>query len=210
MSDAPTASQTAHQQQTVRRLETFSDIVIAFTLSQLAFTLRVPQHSSDLIAHPFPVTAFLFSFILVCGLWWLHHRLFSKYFFPDTASVLLNFAFLAATVYVAYSLLLVNTFGDKIALGAYSASTGCAFGLLAVLLAKGVRDPRLGAGDPERHEGAQLAIRVGIVGIGAFVAGACALLGQPDRVILAVWLGTALVVLILRLVRRRASSGAVS
>jgi hypothetical protein len=43
---------TDRQHHTVRRLETFSDIVIAFTLSGLAFSLRLPARSQDLVAHP--------------------------------------------------------------------------------------------------------------------------------------------------------------
>src|ERR1700694_708570 len=88
---------------TLRRLEAFSDIVIAFSLSQLAFTLQVPRDSNTLLAHPIHFVAFLGSFALVCAFWWLHHQLFARYFVLDPVSVVLNFAFLACTVLVVYS-----------------------------------------------------------------------------------------------------------
>lgn len=194
--------QAAHHEHTVRRLETFSDIVIAFTLSQLAFTLHVPQSSRDVFTHPVHLITFLGSFAFVCGLWWLHHRLFARYFYPDTPSVLLNFALLASTVFVVYSLLLLSTFDDSIALGAYGLSLGCAFGLISVLFTKGLRDPRIVLDADERETGSQTALRVGIGATGFLISAALALLGRSPNEVLGVWLAAGVVVIALR-VRQR-------
>jgi uncharacterized membrane protein len=211
MDDAPAApaapKQTRHDH-TVRRLETFSDIVIAFTLSQLAFTLKIPHASSDLFKHPVHVVIFVASFALVCALWWLHHRLFARYFYPDTPSVLLNFTFLAVTVFVAYSLLLLSTFGDAVSLGAYFACIGGAYLLLAVLFAKGLRDPRIVLDDTERSDGTQMATRIGIGGGGCLAAALVGMLGGSERMVMTILVSTAAAAILLavryRLERRRA------
>ncbi len=208
MDDAPVAPKRPRHDHTVRRLETFSDIVIAFTLSQLAFTLKIPHASGDLFTHPVHIVIFVASFALVCALWWLHHRLFARYFYPDTPSVLLNFTFLAVTVFVAYSLLLVSTFGDAVSLGAYFASIGGAYSLLAVLFAKGLHDPRIALDDTERSDGTQMAMRIGIGGGGCLAAALAGLLGGSERVVMTVLLVTAAAAIFLgvryRLARRQA------
>ncbi|HME81631.1 MAG TPA: TMEM175 family protein [Candidatus Eremiobacteraceae bacterium] len=208
MDDARAAVKPPRHEHTVRRLETFSDIVIAFTLSQLAFTLKVPRASGDLLAHPIHIVTFVASFAFVCALWWLHHRLFARYFYPDTPSVLLNFTFLAATVFVAYSLLLVSTFGDDVSLGAYFASIGLAYSLLAVLIAKGLRDPRIQLDDADRNDGAQLARRIGIGGGGCLASALVALFGGSPREVMAVLAATLAATVFVavrqRLARRRA------
>jgi len=197
----------ARHNHTVRRLETFSDIVIAFTLSQLAFTLRLPHSSRDLMTHPLGQIAFLGSFTFVCGLWWLHHRLFGRYFYPDTASVLANFLFLASTVYFAYSMLLVTTFGDAIALSAYGLSVGCAYALLALLLAKGSHDSRLQLEQEDRAEGRRVASRVAIAAVAFFSSSLLAILGRSQGEIAAVWITAGVLIALLalsqRLARRR-------
>jgi hypothetical protein len=47
---------------TLRRLEAFSDIVIAFSLSELAFNVQVPASASGLFLHANAYLAFAASF----------------------------------------------------------------------------------------------------------------------------------------------------
>ena len=150
---------------TLRRLEAFSDIVIAFSLSQLAFTLQIPRDSNTLLAHPIHFVAFLGSFALVCAFWWLHHQLFARYFILDPVSVVLNFAFLACTVLVVYSQQLAVRFElDLNVVVAYAFSFGSAYSLLTILYVKGLRDPRLALDEEERRVGVRRAWRLGSVG----------------------------------------------
>lgn len=197
---------------TTRRLEAFSDIVIAFTLSQLAFTLQVPRTSHELLTHPAHIVAFLSSFAFVCSLWWLHHQLFARFFYPDTPSVILNFAFLAAAVLVAYSMLLINKFDDTLVLGIYAGSLACAYSLLAIMFAKGLRDPRIELDADARQTGMQRAIRLGFGGGGLLVSVLLVALGRSANEIVAVWIAAFAVVIALgirqRLVRRRDRSAA--
>lgn len=211
MHEAGTDPRALRREHTVRRLETFSDIVIAFTLSELALVLRLPQHTRDLLTHPINLFFFLASFALVCSLWWLHHRLFARCFYPDTISVLMNFAFLASTVYVTYSFLLITTFSDVIALSAYAVSIGFAYSLIALLFAKGLRDPRIKLDEIERRYNAHLASRVGVAGVGSLVAAMFGILGRGQGEILAVWIALAVLLAFIgirqRLARRRRERG---
>ncbi|MBV8081483.1 MAG: DUF1211 domain-containing protein [Candidatus Eremiobacteraeota bacterium] len=194
-SDAAPAERSAQAEHTLHRLEAFSDIVIAFTLSELALTLKVPDSSQQLLAHPLQLVRFLGSFALVCSLWWLHHRLFSRYVFPDSVTIVLNFAFLAAAAYAGYSFLLVSKLGDAIALGIYGLSIGAAYSILAVLYVKGIRDSRVVLDETQRADGAQFAIRVGFFGLTLLISSLFAVLGRGADQLATVWLiGVALVI----------------
>lgn len=200
-----------HHEHTVRRLEGFSDIVIAFTLSQLAFTLQIPATSHALAAHPAHlILGFLTSFAFVCSLWWLHHQLFARYFYPDTASIILNFAFLASTVMVVYSMLLTNKFDDTFVLGIYVFCLACAYTLLAIMLAKGLRDQRIVLDDEERKNGQQRALRLGLAGGGLLVATLLAAFGRSVNEIVAVFVAVFVIIIALgireRIARRRAQT----
>lgn len=182
---------------TRHRLEAFSDIVIAFTLSQLAFTLQVPRNSHDLITHPIPLLAFLTSFVLIAGMWWLHHQLFLQCFVADTPSVILNFAFLVAIVFMAYSFQLLLRFEDLVALSAYCLSLGSAYLLLAILYAKGLRDPRIALEPESRTEGKGRAFVIGVVGVGLLSVVAVASIAQDISVVTKWFLGITALVFIL-------------
>ncbi|HEV2907676.1 MAG TPA: TMEM175 family protein, partial [Candidatus Eremiobacteraceae bacterium] len=192
---------------TVRRLEAFSDIVIAFTLSQLAFTLQIPHSTRDLFAHPAHVLVFLGSFVFVCSFWWLHHQIFARLFYPDTPGILLNFAFLAAAVFVAYSMLLVTKVGDLQALGVYALSLGSAYVLLAILFGRGARDSRLVIDAETRRSAWERALRLGIGGTVMLASFALVLLGRTPEEITGVWLVSVALIILLalrdRIARRR-------
>jgi len=204
------AADPKHNDDTRHRLEAFSDIVIAFTLSQLAFTLQVPRTSHDLITHPIPLVAFLTSFVLIAGMWWLHHQLFQQYFIADTASVILNFAFLVAIVFVAYSLQLLLHFEDLVALSTYCLSLGSAYVLLALLYVKGLRDPRIALAPESRLDGRSRAVVIGVVGIGLLSVVAVAATGHDFSVVTKWFLGITALVFVLgvcnAIARRRLKS----
>lgn len=84
------------QEHILHRLEAFSDIVIALTLSGLAFYLQLPKSVHDVVSHPAPYIAFLASFAIVCSIWWMHNRLFAYFFYADALSIVLNFMLLAS------------------------------------------------------------------------------------------------------------------
>ena len=195
--------------QTRHRLEAFSDIVIALALSQLAFTLRLPDSSHELFAHPVPLLTFGASFVFICAVWWLHHQLFARLFIPDTVSVILNFAFLAAVVFVAYSLQLMSRFDDLPAIATYALSFGCAWALLAILYAKGLRDPRLPLDDAARRQATVRARNLAIAGLGLLASAVVAGLGRNLNEVVAIWIAIALVLVFFRVrdrIARRTST----
>lgn len=92
---------TAHDERYVHRIEAFSDIVIGFSLAQLGATLVIPPHAQNLVDNPGWLTGFLWTFGLVCLMWWNHHRLF-RTFKPTPISLVLNFVLLATIVLLVY------------------------------------------------------------------------------------------------------------
>jgi uncharacterized membrane protein len=158
----------------LRRLEAFSDIVIAFSLSELAFSLQVPASASEIFAHPARYLAFVASFGVICSIWWLHNRLFAYFFVADATGIVLNFVLLAAIVMVGFALQLFFRFEDEpIAVASYAFSLGLLYGLIAVLYAKGLRDPRLTVDAEIRREAVSRARRcavVSVVFLGSLVA----------------------------------------
>lgn len=102
----PTHDET--QQRLIHRLEAFSDIVIGFSLAQLALSLTIPKNgAAGLLENPGPLIAFVITFALVCGMWWAHHRLFVHYFVPIALMVVLNFITLAGVSFAVYSVQLM-------------------------------------------------------------------------------------------------------
>ena len=96
------------QQRLIHRLEAFSDIIIGFSLAQLALSLAIPKTgAAGLLEDPAPLIAFTITFILVCGMWWAHHRLFTHYFVPIPVMVVLNFVTLAGVSFSVYSVQLM-------------------------------------------------------------------------------------------------------
>lgn len=96
------------QQRLIHRLEAFSDIIIGFSLAQLALSLAIPKNGAEgLLEHPEPLIAFVITFALVCGMWWAHHKLFVHYFVPIPVMVILNFITLAGVSFAVYSVQLM-------------------------------------------------------------------------------------------------------
>jgi uncharacterized membrane protein len=114
------AAQDETQQRLIHRLEAFSDIVIGFSLAQLALSLTIPKNgAAGLLQHPEPLIAFIITFALVCGMWWAHHKLFVHYFVPIPVMVVLNFITLAGVSFAVYSVQLMlheappRVYGEK-------------------------------------------------------------------------------------------------
>lgn len=96
------------EQRLIRRLESFSDIVIGFSLAQLALSLTIPKNGAlGLLENPAPLIAFVITFTIVCGMWWAHHKLFVHYFVPIPVMVILNFVTLAGVSFAVYSVQLM-------------------------------------------------------------------------------------------------------
>jgi uncharacterized membrane protein len=96
------------QQRLIHRLEAFSDIIIGFSLAQLALSLAIPKNGAEgLLQHSEPLVAFIITFALVCGMWWAHHKLFVHYFVPIPVMVILNFITLAGVSFAVYSVQLM-------------------------------------------------------------------------------------------------------
>jgi uncharacterized membrane protein len=186
----------------LRRLEAFSDIVIAFSLSELAFSLQIPTSASAVFAHPDRYVAFAASFGVICSIWWLHNRLFAYFFVPDAVSIVLNFLLLASIVMVGFALQLFFRFEEEpIATATYACSLGLLYGLIALLYAKGLRDERITAGADLRREATSRARRCAIVAVVFFVSLFAYRWGSQTMELC--WLSLIPAIAVLRLAERR-------
>lgn len=84
------------------RIESFSDLVIGFSLALLALTLSIPPHIVDLARHPWWLIAYFWTFAVIARLWYTHQRLFTLYFWPNTLSIFLNFIALSLVGLLVY------------------------------------------------------------------------------------------------------------
>lgn len=129
----------------VRRTESFSDVVIGFSLAQIGVALVVPTHAAELVAHAYWFYAFLWTFALVCLMWWNHHRLFRTVFVPTVPAIVLNFVLLATIVLLTYFANLLNrpgTWDDiVVATRLYYGALSANFLVWAALVAICLRDP---------------------------------------------------------------------
>lgn len=158
----------------VRRIESFSDLVIGFSLALLALTLKVPAHVSDLIANPWWLIAYFWTFMVISNVWFTHQRLFSHFFWPAPLAIVANFALLALVGLVVYFVQVFVRFPDGFneiwAFLAYFTATGIAFLLMGSLYLHGLYK-RWGNLDADlRLIGARYAAR-GLIGGVAILAG---------------------------------------
>jgi hypothetical protein len=124
-----------------RRLESFSDIVIGFSLAQTALNLVMPQHAITFITQPLGIAAFVVTFFVVSQFWWRHSTIFRDYFTPNKPMIALNFIALAAIVLQVYALQLVLHFiqpgmsetDGGVAARIYAGIFAITFGALALL-----------------------------------------------------------------------------
>jgi len=158
-------------ERTLHRLEAFSDIVIGFSLAEVALNLAVPNSLPQMRLLWETLTAFCFSFTLISIVWWYHHKLFVTYVFLNPATVALNFAMLASLALAIYFQQIAVHF---IALGIepswpIDAWLGCmaaTFAALAGMYAVGIwKRPGLGDAAP-RHWALSLTFQMAVSALG--------------------------------------------
>jgi uncharacterized membrane protein len=146
------------------RLEAFSDIVIGFSLGQLALNLVIPPHAIDFIQRPLAITAFLVTFLLVARFWWLHFVIFEHYFVPTKAMIVCNFIALAALILQIFSLQLYSHFvplsqgvvAGRIYFGFFVLS----YGMLCAMQAIGLHSRWTALSINRRRAGVQSGLRI--------------------------------------------------
>ncbi len=171
------------QERLIRRLESFSDLVIGFSLALLSLTLAVPSHLIDLFRNPWWLIAYIWTFGVIASIWYTHQRLFSYYFTVRPYTILLNFALLASLGLIVY---FVQVFAhvqgepDKVwAFLIYFFVQGLAFTIMGILYMHGVR-ARWSRLDGElRYEGVRHAARMLAGGIGVLIGVTVAALRHP-------------------------------
>jgi uncharacterized membrane protein len=88
----------------IGRLESFGDIVVGFSMSQLALQLEIPRSASEVFAHSLRYVVFFAAFGVVSMFWFRFHRIMSTGFAPRRPDVVLLFAFLAFVALTPYAL----------------------------------------------------------------------------------------------------------
>ena len=172
----------------VRRIESFSDLVIGFSLALLALTLGFPPKIGDLVAHPWWLIAYAWTFAVIALLWFSHQRLFSHYFTPNTATVIVNFVALALIGLIVYFVqVFVHYSGETSkawAALAYFGALGLTLLALGVLYAHGVRHRWEHLDSELRFTGVRFAVRCLLSGacmaIGVFVSAMRAVQSMAD------------------------------
>lgn len=186
------------EKEVIHRLEAFSDIVIGFSLAQLGLSLTIPEHGRDLFLHVRGATgliALCITFVLVCGVWWMHHRLFRHLFVPTPANIIANFAALGGVIFLAYSMqVLVHVhFTDPVAFALYTGSYGWIMVLFALMAWNGIRLRRDRLGAEVRTASFHYAVRLSIIALWLVIMTiAVSLFGVKPQI--AQWLFVALAV----------------
>lgn len=96
---------------TLSRIESFSDIVIGFSLAQTALNLFIPPHPADFIARPVGIIGFTFTFAVIATFWWTHSAIFRHFFVINRMMVFFNFVALALIVLQVFALQMWLHFG---------------------------------------------------------------------------------------------------
>lgn len=167
----------------IHRIESFSDLVIGFSIALLALTLVLPDHTMKLFTDWSWLAIYFWTFFVVAAIWFSHQRLFSRYFVATPATIILNFVLLALVGLVVF---FVQVFGhvhgslDKgLAFCAYWFLLGSEWGVIGALFAIGLRARWEALDDFERRDGRKHALRgallcggtycgVALAGIGGF------------------------------------------
>ncbi len=89
----------------VGRLESFGDIVVGFSMSQLALQLEIPKTAHDVFGHGIKYVVFFGAFGLLGVFWLRFHRVMAIGFAPRTLDIWLLFGFLSFVALVPYSLI---------------------------------------------------------------------------------------------------------
>ena len=89
----------------VGRLESFGDIVMGFSMSQLALQLEIPKRPSDVFAHPLNYFVFFAAFGLLAMFWLRFHRIMAIGFAPRRVDLVLLFGLLSFVALVPFALI---------------------------------------------------------------------------------------------------------
>jgi uncharacterized membrane protein len=173
------------EKEVVHRLEAFSDIVIGFSLAQLALSLAIPRHGIDLFSFPAArsLIALPITFALVCAVWWSHHRLFRHVFVPTAVNILVNFAALGGVIFLAYSMqvLVHDGLTDRVAYAMYTGSYAWILVLFAFLWWNGIRLRNAQLTGGLRASTFRFAIRTTIAGVWLALITLIALTAGPQN-----------------------------
>jgi uncharacterized membrane protein len=139
-----------HRTHFTRRLEAFSDIVFGLCLAQSAVQLAVPDTLHGLVGAHGVMHLFVFfaTFAIISVYWLSHYRMFRLAFEPNRLDVFLNFAFLALTALLPFTMQVNIKFsGAPIALSFYALNLMLTSIVMATLVGRGLarRDPTLTA-----------------------------------------------------------------
>ena len=127
----------------IHRLESFSDLVMGFSLALLSLSLALPVHIAQLWQNPLWLFAYIWTFAVIASIWYTHQRLFSYYFTVRPYTVFLNFALLFLIGLMVYFVqVFVHVAGEPDRLWAfliYFCVQGLSFLVMGTLYAQGVR-----------------------------------------------------------------------
>jgi len=127
----------------VRRLESFTDIVIGFSLAEVGISLVVPAHPLDIFTHPTSIVALFLTFGVLFRIWWSLTAVFARYFVPNRLMIGLNCVCVALTIFQVFSLQMwlkfnVSTVDDLTAARIYFATAALTLATVACLHGIGV------------------------------------------------------------------------
>jgi uncharacterized membrane protein len=144
LTQGETSPQRGDGDHVVGRLESFSDVVIGFSLAQTALNLFMPPHPADFITRPVGIVGFTFTFAVIASFWWTHSAIFRYFFVINRPMVFFNFVSLALIVLQVFALQMWLHFGQnqaddieaaRIYFGVFAATQAT----LALLSAMGLR-----------------------------------------------------------------------
>jgi uncharacterized membrane protein len=159
-----------------RRIESFSDLVIGFSLALLALTLSIPPHIIDLVRNPWWLIAYFWTFAVISRIWFTHQRLFTRLFWPDPLSVALNFVLLAMVGLLVYFVQVFVHYRDDFerawAFIAYFAVLGVLLTIIGVLHWRGAHHRWESLDAEDRYFGVAQGLRNGVAGVCIFIGAA--------------------------------------
>jgi uncharacterized membrane protein len=88
----------------VTRIEGFSDAVFGFAVTLLIVSLEVPRTSTELLDTMRGFGAFVVTFLILAGMWYMQHTFFRRYGLEDRVTVILNLVLLFTVLFFIYPL----------------------------------------------------------------------------------------------------------
>lgn len=132
-----------HEERLTHRLEGFSDIVLGFSLGEMALNFAIPHRALEVFSNPSAIIAFAVTFLVVSIFWYAHHRLFEYFFVPNTFNIALNFVTLGLVVWLVYELQVYVHFANladhAVAASSYLVTFAIVWVLLGVLYGASIK-----------------------------------------------------------------------